>query len=100
MKLQVIFPHAAAIFMMAVAGSSLAGESPGAEQAKDLLNKAPIRQIEVPIGGGQRIGDYASDFHRVNARASDSAMSRLTRGLRSTSLTPAACARSVSRAPL
>ncbi len=40
MKLQVIFPHAAAIFMMAVAGSSIAAESPGAEQAKDLLNKA------------------------------------------------------------
>ena len=40
MKLQVIFRHAAAIFMMAVAGSSLAAESPGAEQAKDLLNKA------------------------------------------------------------
>jgi cytochrome c len=40
MKLQLIFPPAAAIFMMAVAGSSLAAESSGAQQAKDLLNKA------------------------------------------------------------
>jgi cytochrome c len=40
MKLQVIFSRATAIFMMAVAGSSLAAESPGAEEAKDLLNKA------------------------------------------------------------
>src|SRR3979411_3391062 len=40
MKLQLIFPHAAAIFMMAVAGSSLAAERSGAHQAKDLLNTA------------------------------------------------------------
>ena len=40
MKLQAILPRAAAIFMIAVAGSSLAAEIPGAEQAKHLLDKA------------------------------------------------------------
>ena len=64
MKLQVIFPHAAAIFMMAVAGSSLAAESPGAEQAKDLLNKA-VAYLEKE--GSARafcaFNDPSGDFH-------------------------------------
>jgi cytochrome c len=40
MKLQVICSRAAAVFVMAIAGSSLAAESPGAEEAEDLLNNA------------------------------------------------------------
>jgi len=40
MKLQVIISRATAVFLMAVAGSSLAAESPGAEEAEDLLNNA------------------------------------------------------------
>ena len=40
MKIQLIFPRAAAILMMAVSSFSLAAETPGAKQAKDLLDKA------------------------------------------------------------
>jgi cytochrome c len=40
MKLHLNLHHVAAVFMLAVAGSSFAAESPGADQAKDLLNKA------------------------------------------------------------
>src|SRR5262245_3671380 len=40
MKLRMIFPSAAAMFMMAIAASSVAAESFGAEEAKDLFNKA------------------------------------------------------------
>src|SRR2546430_12319442 len=65
MKLQVVFPHAAAIFMMAVAGSSIAAESPGAEQAKDLLNKA-VAYLEKE--GAARafcaFNDPRGDFHK------------------------------------
>jgi hypothetical protein len=39
MKPQGIFPRAAAILMMVVAGSSFAAD-PGAEQARDLLNNS------------------------------------------------------------
>jgi len=67
MKLRVFFPHAAAIFMMAVAvaGSSLAAESPGAEQAKDLLDKA-VAYLEKE--GAARafcaFNDPSGDFHK------------------------------------
>ncbi len=65
MKLQVIFPHAAAIFMMAVAGSSLAAESPGAEQAKDLLNKAvAYLEKEGPAKAFCAFNDPSGDFHK------------------------------------
>ena len=65
MKLQLIFPHAAAIFMMAVAGSSLAAESSGAQQAKELLNKA-VAYLEKE--GSARafcaFNDPGGDFHK------------------------------------
>jgi cytochrome c len=65
MKLQLIFPHAAAIFMMAVAGSSLAAESSDAQQAKDLLNKA-VAYLEKE--GSARafcaFNDPSGDFHK------------------------------------
>ena len=65
MKLQVVFLHAAAIFMMAVAGSSLAAESPGAEQAKALLDKA-VAYLEKE-GAARAIcafNDPGGDFHK------------------------------------
>jgi len=40
MKPQAVLHSAAALFMLAVSFSSLAAESPGAEEAKALLNKA------------------------------------------------------------
>lgn len=40
MKLQAVFCGAAAVFMLAVSCSCLAAESPGAEDAKALLDKA------------------------------------------------------------
>jgi cytochrome c len=64
MKLQVIFSRAAAILMMVAAGSSLAAE-PGAEQAKDLLNKA-VAYLEK--AGAARafcaFNDPSGDFHK------------------------------------
>ena len=65
MKLQAVFSHAAAIFMMTVAGSSLAAESPGADQAKDLLNKA-VAYLEKE--GAARafcaFNDPSGEFHK------------------------------------
>jgi cytochrome c len=65
MKTQVIFRLAAAIFMMAVTGSSLAAESPGAGEAKDLLNKA-VAYLEKE-GTGKAFcafNDPRGDFHK------------------------------------
>jgi cytochrome c len=65
MKLQVIFPRAAAILMMAVAGSSLAAENPGAEQAKDLLDKAvAYLEKEGPARAFCAFNDPSGDFHK------------------------------------
>jgi cytochrome c len=65
MKLQVLLPHATAIFMMSVAGASLAAESPGAAPAKDLLNKA-VAYLEKE--GAARafcaFNDPSGDFHK------------------------------------
>jgi cytochrome c len=64
MKLQVIFSRAAAILMMVVAGSSLAAE-PGAEQAKDLLNKAVAYLEKVgPARAFCAFNDPSGDFHK------------------------------------
>ena len=65
MTLQVIFPRAAAILMIAVATSSLAAESPGAEQAKDLLNKAvAYLEKEGPARAFCAFNDPGGDFHK------------------------------------
>ena len=64
MKLQVIFSRAAAILMMLVAGSSLAAD-PGAEQAKDLLNKAVAYLEKVgPARAFCAFNDPSGDFHK------------------------------------
>jgi cytochrome c len=64
MKLQVIFSRAAAILMMVVAGSSLAAD-PGAEQAKDLLNKAVAYLEKVgPARAFCAFNDPSGDFHK------------------------------------
>jgi len=64
MKLQVNLSRAAAILMMVVAGSSLAAE-PGAEQAKDLLNKAVAYQEKVgPARAFCAFNDPSGDFHK------------------------------------
>jgi cytochrome c len=64
MKLQVIFSRAAAILMMVVAGSSLAA-GPGAEQAKDLLNKAVAYLEKVgPARAFCAFNDPSGDFHK------------------------------------
>jgi cytochrome c len=65
MKLQIIFQHAVAIFMMAVAGTSLAAESPDAEQAKDLLNKAvAYLEKEGTAKAFCAFNDPRGDFHK------------------------------------
>ena len=65
MKLQVIFPRAAAVLMMAVAGSSLAEESPGPEQAKDLLNKAvAYMEKEGTAKAFCAFNDPSGEFHK------------------------------------
>ena len=64
MKPQGIFPRAAAILMMVVAGSSLAAD-PGAEQAKDLLNNA-VAHLE-KVGSAKAFcafNDPSGDFHK------------------------------------
>jgi cytochrome c len=64
MKLQLIFTRAAAILMMAVASSSFAAESPGAEQAKDLLNKAvAYLEKEGPAKAFCAFNNTKGDFH-------------------------------------
>jgi cytochrome c len=64
MKLQVIFSRAAAILMMVVAGSSFAAD-PGAEQAKDLLNKAVAHLEKVgPARAFCAFNDPSGDFHK------------------------------------
>jgi cytochrome c len=64
MKLQVIFSRAAAILMMGVAGSALAAD-PGAEQAKDLLNKAVAHLEKVgPARAFCAYNDPSGDFHK------------------------------------
>jgi cytochrome c len=64
MKLQVIFSRAAAILMMVVAGSSLAAD-PGAEQAKDLHNKAVAYLEKVgPARAFCAFNDPSGDFHK------------------------------------
>jgi cytochrome c len=64
MKPQVIFSRAAAILMMVVAGSSLAAD-PGAEQAKDLLNKAVAYLEKVgPARAFCAFNDPSGDFHK------------------------------------
>jgi cytochrome c len=64
MKLRVIFSRAAAILMMVVAGSSLAAD-PGAEQAKDMLNKAVAYLEKVgPARAFCAFNDPSGDFHK------------------------------------
>lgn len=64
MKLQVIFSRAVAILMMVVAGSSLAADL-GAEQAKDLLNKAVAYLDKVgPARAFCAFNDPSGDFHK------------------------------------
>jgi cytochrome c len=64
MKLQVIFSRAAAILMMIVAGSALAAD-PGAEQAKDLLNKGVAYLEKVgPAKAFCAFNDPSGDFHK------------------------------------
>jgi cytochrome c len=64
MKLQGIFPRAAAILMMVVAGSSLAAD-PGAEQAKDLLNNSVAYLEKVgPAKAFCAFNDPSGDFHK------------------------------------
>src|SRR4051794_10274560 len=65
MTLQAIFRHAAAILMMAVAGSTLAAESSGAEQAKALLNKAVAYLEKVGPGGAFcAFNNPSGEFHK------------------------------------
>ncbi len=65
MKLQVILPRAAAIFLMTVAGSSLAAESSGAQEAKDLLNKAvAYLEKEGSAKAFCAFNDPSGEFHK------------------------------------
>jgi cytochrome c len=65
MNLRMIFPGAAAMFMMAIAGSSLAADSSGAEEAKDLLNKAvAYLEKEGPAKAFCAFNDRHGAFHK------------------------------------
>jgi cytochrome c len=65
MNLRIIFPGAAAVFMMAIATSSLAAEGSGAEEAKDLLNKAvTYLEKEGPAKAFCAFNDPRGAFHK------------------------------------
>jgi cytochrome c len=65
MKHQPSFRKAAAIFMMAISGSSLAAEIPGAEQAKGLLDKAvAYLEKEGTAKAFCAFNDPHGDFHK------------------------------------
>jgi cytochrome c len=65
MKLQPSFLRAAAIFMMAISGCSLAAEVPGAEQAKGLLDKAvAYLEKEGTAKAFCAFNDPRGDFHK------------------------------------
>jgi cytochrome c len=65
MSLRIIVPSAAAMFMMAIATSSLAAEGFGAEEAKDLLNKAvAYLEKERPAKAFCAFNDPRGAFHK------------------------------------
>ena len=65
MNLRIIFPSAAAMFMMAIATSCLAAEGFGAEEAKDLLNKAvAYLEKERPAKAFCAFNDPRGAFHK------------------------------------
>ena len=65
MNLRMIVPSVAALFMMAIAASSLAAEGAGAEEAKDLLNKAvAYLQKEGPASAFCAFNDPRGGFRK------------------------------------
>ncbi len=68
----------------------------------------PVRELGLDRSDDRVVWQHAKDnatrlqgwLRACSARATDSAISRRTSGLRSTSVTPAACARSLSCVPL
>jgi cytochrome c len=65
MNLRIIFPSAAAMFMMAIASSCLAAKDSGAEEAKDLLNNAvAYLEKEGPARAFCAFNDPRGAFHK------------------------------------